>query len=141
MKPRFEDYEGREPLDFVVSLNLRRRHLSESQRAMVAAKIATLVNGGDRTEKQSANWRTAPSAEQAAQMLNVGTRSIERARTVHSHGTPGLIAAVERGEVSVSQAYCDSAKAAEPSAPSSRSALSIIGRATSRHRLSAFWRH
>src|SRR3974377_1659591 len=31
------EYRGSRPIDFVVSLNLKRRHLNESQRAMVAA--------------------------------------------------------------------------------------------------------
>lgn len=41
---------------------------------------------------------------EAARLLNVGKRSVERARDVLEEGTPELIAAVERGSISVSPA-------------------------------------
>ena len=42
--------------------------------------------------------------DQAAEMLNVGERTVQRARVVQDKGTEDLIASVDRGEVSVSAA-------------------------------------
>jgi N6-adenosine-specific RNA methylase IME4 len=97
---RFETYQGKDPVGYVVSLNLRRRHLNESQRAMVAAKLATM--------KQGARTDLSPIGEKsqadAAMLLNVGKRSVERAAEVRESGAPELVRAVERGDVSVSAA-------------------------------------
>jgi N6-adenosine-specific RNA methylase IME4/ParB-like chromosome segregation protein Spo0J len=97
IEPSFTVYTGDDPVSYVVSLNLRRRHLDESQRAMVAAKLATL--------KQGARTDLSPIGEmsqgQAAALLNVGKRSVERAAEVRDHGAAELIHAVERGAVSV----------------------------------------
>jgi hypothetical protein len=88
---------------FVVSLNLRRRHMNESQRAMAAAKIATLPHGGDYTSSNGPIGSSLGAVDRkaAADLLNVGQRNVTRARLVRTHGAPELIAAVERGEVKV----------------------------------------
>jgi phage N-6-adenine-methyltransferase len=105
--PVFETYHGADPLAFVVSLNLKRRHLSESQRAWVAAKIANLGVG---RPSNSANLpllepASAPVTQgRAAEMLNVSERSVRSAREVRDHGAPELQDAVERGTVKVSTA-------------------------------------
>jgi hypothetical protein len=52
IEPRTEEYPGNDPLGFVISMNLQRRHLDASQRAMVSAIIANLPRG-----VSSANWR------------------------------------------------------------------------------------
>lgn len=100
IEPVFEEYDGDDPVAFVISRNLSRRHLDESQRAMVAAKLANLKQGA-RTDLSPIGER---SQAQAAELLNVGKRSVERARAVIDDGEPELIEAVEQGEIPVSVA-------------------------------------
>ena len=89
-----------DPYQWVVSRNLHRRHLTESQRAMVAQKLATLKRGGDRSKASI----DALKQDDAAKLLNVSPASLDRAKTVQRKGSPELIAAVEQGEIRVSRA-------------------------------------
>jgi N6-adenosine-specific RNA methylase IME4/ParB-like chromosome segregation protein Spo0J len=98
VEPVFTVYTGDDPVAFVVRINLHRRHLDESQRAMVAVKLATLLRAGD--NQHSENLPIGRSSE----LLNIGERSVASAREVQEHGTPELVYAVERGAVSVSAA-------------------------------------
>jgi N6-adenosine-specific RNA methylase IME4/ParB-like chromosome segregation protein Spo0J len=98
VEPTFTPYRGDDPVAFVVSLNLKRRHLNESQRAMVGAKLATLRDG------QRADLVEGLPIGRASELLNVSERSIARAREVRDRGALELVSAVERGEVSVSVA-------------------------------------
>lgn len=95
----FRDYQGDDPLAYVLSINLHRRHMDDSQRAMVAAKIVTMRRGSN---QHSPNGGT--SQAQAAALLNVGKRSVERAAVVRDRAVPELREAVERGHIPVSTA-------------------------------------
>ncbi len=97
---RVVDFTGPDPVAFVVSENLRRRHLSDSQRAMVAAKLAKLPPG-----RKAADMPVlAPTQAEAATALNVGERNVRAAKAIIEHGAPGLAEAVSSGDVSVSAA-------------------------------------
>lgn len=104
------DFDGTDAdaLAYVLSTNLHRRHLTESQRAAVAAKLANMRDGDVSRFSQSANLHSGEAAQvslgQAAEMLAVSRRSVATAKSVLDHGAPELIAAVERGEVAVSAA-------------------------------------
>lgn len=89
-------------LGFVVSLNVNRRHLNDSQRAMVAAKLANLKRG-DNQHTEVAEI-SATSQTGAAEMLNVSRGSVQHARKVLDNAIPELIEAVESGRVPVSNA-------------------------------------
>ena len=67
---------------------------------MLAARIATLGDG----KRQVGQLADLPTQEQAAEVLNVGERTVRRAREVLNEGVPEVISAVERGVVSVSAA-------------------------------------
>jgi N6-adenosine-specific RNA methylase IME4/ParB-like chromosome segregation protein Spo0J len=88
LKPIFKIYKGDDPLAFVVSLNLKRRHLNESQRAWIAS---ALVN-----KMQICTF-------DAGQMLNVSERSIKSALAVRKNGTAALYRVVDQGDLPVSQ--------------------------------------
>lgn len=104
VEPAFVEWaNGEDPRTYVVSKNLHRRHLSESQRAMIAGKMATMRQGERTDLEPSANLPNDPiSTSQAAQMLNVGTRTTTAAKKILKEGTPEEIKAVESGKASVS---------------------------------------
>ncbi len=101
--PILKEYEGEDPAAFVVSLNLKRRHLSESQRAMVAAKLEGLSHGQRADLAKDANLHLLKRAE-AASLLNVSPRSVATAKKVEEQAEPELVEAVASGQVSVSAA-------------------------------------
>jgi len=117
-------------LSFVVSRNLHRRHLDESQRAMVGARLKPLFEAeaherqGQRTDLKKpietpllANQEPEPNLlpnlvksepvhaqQKAAEVVNVGKGSIHNAETVLKHGDENLVKAVEAGQIAVSAA-------------------------------------
>lgn len=105
---RFNREQDGEPLAWVLSKNLHRRHLTEGQRAMVAAALTTMRQGQRTDRDPDSNQPSAnlPKVSQsdAAEMLHVSTRSVTAATKVREHGAPQLVERVSSGEVSVSAA-------------------------------------
>jgi len=100
----FEKFAGTEAeaLEYVLSKNLHRRHLDESQRAMVAANLAGLKPGRPSSDKP-ANLPVYRQAE-AAERLHVSERSVRDAHVVRERGIDDINEAVQRGDLAVSAA-------------------------------------
>lgn len=102
-------FAGSDPVAFVLDMNVHRRHLTESQRAMVAARLATLDQGGEAgVRKTNAPMGALPDQQPppitqpaAAKRLQVSRRAVQRARVVQSSGAPELAQAVESGAAKV----------------------------------------
>jgi hypothetical protein len=100
VEPVFTPFRGDDPVRFVLAANVHRRHLSESQRAMIGAKIATMTHGGDRKSDQAANL-PVPTQAQAAEMLNVSERTVRSAKHVLDHAEPEDVKAIVEGRATV----------------------------------------
>ncbi len=95
-----QEYTGSDPTGFVVSLNLHRRHLSEAQRAMVAQRLANMPLGG--AQYRSANLQSENvSQSDAADLLNVSTRTVAAASKIQAEAPAEVIKAIDAGDVSI----------------------------------------
>lgn len=110
VKPKFRDWNGNGSLvAFVVSLNLHRRHLDESQRGIVGARIEPMFEEEARRNQSLggqglANLPKVHSRDRAAEAVNVSPRTVGHASRVIEVGAPELVEAVETGRASVSAA-------------------------------------
>jgi hypothetical protein len=102
-EPDYVQFSGKDPLAFVVSQNLCRRHLSESQRAMVAAAIIEL--------QRDENGRSEITVAQAAQQLNVSERSVYHAAKIIREGTEQDVQDIMSGEKRVKTVATEIAEA------------------------------
>jgi hypothetical protein len=71
-------------LKFVVGQNVNRRHLTESQRALIAAQIANLEKGANQHTTEGGSI----DLSSAAKMLNVGEASTKRGQECLDQGCP-----------------------------------------------------
>lgn len=100
--------DGSDPVAFVIAKNLRRRHLSESQIAMAAARLVE-AHRESALARQLAGTLAPRDAkgkatERAAEAAGVSPRTVERAVKVARDGTPELQHAVETDRIPVARA-------------------------------------
>jgi len=102
IEPDVIEYPGDDPIGLVLSQNLHRRHLTTSQRAIIAAKLAGLPEG--RPKKTTENSVVLPSDAAKAAQFKVSEDSIQQARKVIKNAVPEVVKAVESGKLTVSAA-------------------------------------
>jgi phage N-6-adenine-methyltransferase len=101
----YGDYQGDNALQFVISANLHRRHLSAAQRASIAGKVANMKLGEFHgNQSVSANLQTPKTSQaQAAEMMNVSPRSVATAKEIQREA-PEVDKLVQAGSLSLNAA-------------------------------------
>jgi hypothetical protein len=101
--PVFVDYPGDDPEGYVLRANLHRRHLTISQRAIIAADMADMKSGSRTDLGPGANLHEV-SVGEAAEKLNVSKRSVEAAKAIKASGNTELINEVRSGDTTLNAA-------------------------------------
>lgn len=103
IEPVFQDFDGTDPLAFVISENIHRRHMDASQRAMAGAELEKIGHGGDR-RSQDAPVHLDRDRDAIAEKLDVSPRSIAAAKKVKEEAEPEIVEAVKAGKLPVKTA-------------------------------------
>ncbi len=103
-----------EAIDHAIKLQQNRRNMTDADILVCVALLdSKRARGGDRKSEQAKskpssdgneNSRSA-SAKETAEKVGIGTRKVEKARTVLSKGDPDTVAAVKSGKMSINRAY------------------------------------
>jgi len=102
-----------DPVTWILSHNLHRRHLSQSQKSLVAARIRDYYDDAAKDRQKLSEGRGKKGVEKlppvksrdaAGAAVGVSGKLVDAATTVLEHGSKELVAKVESGDVSVTKA-------------------------------------
>lgn len=116
VQPKFKDVNVADPVAYVLSLNLYRRHLTPSQLSMVGARATQLTEklAAEAKERMKAGKRnpveslpqgqTGKTRDKIGEAVGVSGKSIDHATRVLNNAIPEVVKAVDEGRMAVSTA-------------------------------------
>ena len=115
VEPDFVEWRGDDPIAYVVSCNLKRRHMNASQRAMAATDMLPMLEA-EAKDRQRGHAGTAPgnaadtsgtntgsegdARDHAAEMFDVSPRYVSDAKAIASE-RPELAQEIRDGEKTI----------------------------------------
>ncbi|MCP5524926.1 MAG: ParB N-terminal domain-containing protein [Verrucomicrobiales bacterium] len=116
IEPQFRNYEGDQPTSYVISTNLKRRHLNASQRAAVAVDVLPLLEAEARKRQATSTGGSTPqlvglipeaekgrARDQAGRKLRVDGSYVSAAKAIKEKA-PEVFEQVRSGQKTITQA-------------------------------------
>jgi len=113
VKPHYEYYKGNEPVGYVISKNVQRRHLNGSQKAMIALEVKDIF---EREAKKRQGTRTdlnipelipesdkGEARDKAGKAVGVSGRYVSDAEKIKREA-PEYVEPIMRGEMTITEA-------------------------------------
>ena len=108
--PPLERMDIADPIAYIISENIIRRHLTPWEKVKIADNLAQMKNGGDRkSEEIRIRDRTVMTREEAAKMVGTRPQAISEARLIRDFA-PQEIEKLDRGETTLDAAAKVAAK-------------------------------
>jgi ParB-like chromosome segregation protein Spo0J len=106
IEPKFRTVEmsWEEAKAYVLSVNLTRRHLDTSQRAIIASRMATLEQGRPAADEKAQIQAFSITQREAAESLNVGRATLQQAKKLERVSSPEVVEQVANGKMSLHKA-------------------------------------
>lgn len=120
IEPAFREWQGAgSPINFVLSLNLHRRHLTSSQKAVVALRMLPMMEA-EAKERQLAGVPVIlpegikhDSRDQAAALVGVSGKYVSDLKSIEKNA-PKLMKQIESGKMSIPEAKREIGTAKKP---------------------------
>lgn len=116
VEPRFTKYRGNGVITYIISKNVHRRHLSVSQRAVIALDVLPVLEkeaakrnpvaqriGRPRNARRGTPTENGTSTAHAGRMLRVGGSTVRQAKRIAKEA-PELLPAIRAGRKTVHEA-------------------------------------
>jgi hypothetical protein len=104
VSPITTEFKGDDPVAFVIDLNLNRRHLSPSQKALAVVSCNAWRSVGKPLIPPRGVISDQKSAKDMAKSAGVGERTVQRAKEVVTKGDKETVEKVKKGALTLSEA-------------------------------------
>jgi hypothetical protein len=135
VKPRFVEWDGEgSPTEWVMATNLVRRHLTSSQRAVVALEILPLLENEAKDRQRQSQGRgkkvahecatfpgNAKASQVAARLTKSNSRYVEAVKAIRK-SAPELLGKIRSGQLTVP----DARRLAQLPRPERKKVLSLV---------------